>query len=76
MIVATICTLCVLSGLMWLMEALFKVIGWTIGAVVSIILVPVGIVCFLVCGIASVAEYLLPLMLVVFVLSLIVPDRS
>ena len=59
-----------------LMKLVMRLLGWTLSVVMSILFLPLCLIGLVVGGIALLAEALIPFMLIVFVLSLIVPDSD
>lgn len=60
----------VIPAAAWVLGLMFRVLGWTMRMIFTVLLLPLAIVFFVMGGIALAAEILVPLALVVFVLSL------
>lgn len=64
----------VIPAIAWVLGLTFKVIGWTMRMVFGVLLLPLWIVLFLLGGLALAAQIVIPIGLIVFVISLFVPE--
>lgn len=64
----------VLPALAWALRLVFKIFGWTMRMVFGVLLMPVWIVLALIGGAAFAVQALIPIALVLFVISLLVPE--
>ena len=64
----------VLPALAWVIGMVFRVFGWTMRMVFGVLLMPLGIVLALVGGLAFAAQAIVPIALVVFLVSMLVPE--
>ena len=60
----------------WALRLAFRLCGWALCVVLSVALLPLGIIVALVCGIAWLAKALVPILILVFVLSLLTPQQQ
>ena len=67
--------LVVAPALAWMLRVTFQVFGWTLRMVLGLLLLPLWIVLALAGGVALAIRALLPIALVLFVVSLFVPER-
>ena len=64
----------VLPALAWVIGMVFRVFGWTMRLVFGVLLMPLWIVLALVGGLAFAAQAIVPIALVVFLVSMFVPE--
>lgn len=64
----------VLPALAWVIGMVFRVFGWTMRMVFGVLLMPLWIVLAVVGGLAFAAQAIVPIALVVFLISLLVPE--
>jgi hypothetical protein len=64
----------VLPALAWVIGMVFRVFGWTMRMVFGVLLMPLWIVLALVGGLAFAAQAIVPIALVVFLVSMLVPE--
>ncbi len=64
----------VLPALAWVIGMVFRVFGWTMRMVFGVLLMPLWIVLALVGGLAFAAQAIVPIALVVFLVSMFVPE--
>ena len=64
----------VLPALAWVIGMVFRVFGWTMRMVFGVLLMPLWIVLALVGGLAFAAQAIVPIALVVFLVSRLVPE--
>lgn len=64
----------VLPALVWVIGMVFRVFGWTMRMVFGVLLMPLWIVLALVGGLAFAAQAIVPIALVVFLVSMLVPE--
>ncbi|MBQ9317715.1 MAG: hypothetical protein IJ203_12950 [Atopobiaceae bacterium] len=72
--VLAIMTFVVLPALAWVIGMVFRVFGWTMRMVFGVLLMPLWIVLALVGGLAFAAQAIVPIALVVFLVSMLVPE--
>ena len=65
----------VLPALAWVIGMVFRVFGWTMRMVFGVLLMPLWIVLALVGGLAFAAQAIIPIALVVFLVSMLVPEN-
>ena len=64
----------IIPAVMWVMGLVFRMIGWTMRMVFGVLLMPLWIVLAVVGGLAFAAQAIVPIALVVFLISLLVPE--
>lgn len=64
----------VIPAVAWVIGLTFRIIGWTMRMVFGVLLLPLWIVLFVLGGLALAAQIVIPLALMVFVISLFVPE--
>ena len=72
--VLAIVAFAVIPAVAWALGLAFRILGWTMRMVFGVLLLPLWIVIAVVGGLAAAAHALIPIMLIVFVLSLIIPE--
>ena len=65
----------VLPACAWMLRLVFHMVGWTMRLVFGVLLMPLWIVMALIGGLAFAAHALIPIALVVFMISLLVPEN-
>lgn len=65
----------VMPALAWALGLVFRIFGWTMRMVFGVLLMPLWIVLAVIGGLAFALQALIPIALVVFVLSLLVPEH-
>ena len=71
MFTAIVLAFFVLPVIAGMMKFALRLVGWTLRVALGIVLLPLWIVVAVTCGLALAVRWLLPLMLVAFVLSLV-----
>ena len=74
MITAIVLFFFVLPVVAGAMKFALRLVGWTLSVVLGVVLLPAWIVVAVVCGLAFAMRWLLPILLVVFVISLFAPE--
>ena len=64
----------VIPAFVWVLELVCRLVGWTMRMVFGVLLLPVWIMLAVVGGLAFALKALLPIAVVLFVLSLLVPE--
>lgn len=64
----------VVPALAWVMGLVFRVFGWTMRMVFGVLLLPVWIILGLVGGLTCAAGFLVPLLIIGFIVSLIIDE--
>ncbi len=59
----------------WVLGLMFRVLGWTMRMVFSVLLLPLWIVLFVLGGVAAAAQIVIPIALVILVLSMLAPQN-
>lgn len=64
----------VIPAAAWVLGLMFRVLGWTMRMIFGVLLLPLWIVLFVLGGLALAAQIVIPIALIVFVISLFVPE--
>lgn len=65
----------VLPALAWALRLVFKVFGWTMRMVFGVLLMPLWILMAVVGGLAFAMQAIIPIALIVFLISLFIPEE-
>ena len=65
----------IIPAAMWVMGLAFRVIGWTMRMVFGVLLMPLWIVMAVIGGLAFAARAIIPIAVVMFIISLLVPEN-
>ena len=65
----------VMPALAWALSLVFRIFGWTMRMVFGVLLMPLWIVLAVMGGLAFAVQAIVPIALVIFVVSLLVPEN-
>lgn len=65
----------IIPAVMWVMGLVFRMIGWTMRMVFGVLLLPLWIVMADIGGLAFAARAIIPIAVVMFIISLLVPEN-